>query len=157
MTTCRRRISSLFASAAVLLAFGGAGAHGQQPLDDSDVLYGALVMATNSEHPEATPDALKPQADNLRKIFGYNEFRLLGEKKKSVATGKEDWLVSSRQFFLSVDTKNKIAGGYALALQLMEEDRVLVEANVKLKRDHPLFIRGPFVGDGQILILLTVL
>ena len=89
----------------------------------------------------------------MRKIFGYNEFHLLGEKRKAIDTGQEDWLVPSRQFILRVDTSDPIADGYALALQLLEEDRVIVDASVKLKRDHPLFIRGPFVGDGQILIL----
>ncbi len=144
------------------LAFGGMTAQAQQTQPAAaaasrDVLYGALVLATKSEHPQPTPEALKAQADNLQKIFGYNEFHLLGEKKKAVNTGQEDWLVPSRQFILRVDTKNAIIDGYALALQLLEEDRVIVEANVKLKHDHPLFIRGPFVGDGQILILLTVL
>ena len=121
------------------------------------MLYGALVMATNSEHPQPIPDALKAEAAEMQKIFGYNEFQLLGEKMKAVPTGNEDWLVASRQFILNVDTQRKIAGGYALALQLREEDRVLIGADVKLRRDHPLFIRGPFMGDGQILILLTVL
>ncbi len=160
--SCRPCLRSLLATAAVSLAFGGMTAQAQQTQPAAaaasrDVLYGALVLATKSEHPQPPPEALKTQADNLQKIFGYNEFHLLGEKKKAINTGQEDWLVPSRQFILRVDTKNQIIDGYALALQLLEEDRVIVEANVKLKHDHPLFIRGPFVGDGQILILLTVL
>lgn len=155
------RIHFLLATAALSLAVMGATAHAQQSppqvAASRDVLYGALVLATKSDHPQPTPDALKPQAENLQKIFGYNDFQLLGEKKKDINTGQEDWLVPSREFILRVDTKNPIADGYALALQLLEEDRVIVDASVKLKRDHPLFIRGPFVGDGQILILLTVL
>ena len=63
----------------------------------------------------------------------------------------------SRQFFLRVDTKNPLPGGYALGLTLLRENRVLVQADVKLCRDQPLFIRGPFVGQGQLLILLMVL
>lgn len=159
--TCRLRLQSLLVSATLSLAFGGTTAHAQQsqPQDTAsrDVLYGALVMATKSDHPQPPPEALKTQAKNLEQIFGYNEFHLLGEKKKAINTGQEDWLVPSRQFILRVDTKNPIADGYALALELLEEDRVIVDASVKLKRDHPLFIRGPFVGEGQILILLTVL
>ena len=152
-TNCHRCASSLLAAAALWLAVGGSEALAQ----DSDVLYGALVLATKSEHPQPAPDALKAEAEEMQKIFGYNEFQLLGEKQKAVPTGKEDWLVASRQFILNVDTQRKIAGGYALALQLREEDRILIGADVKLRRDHPLFIRGPFMGDGQILILLTVL
>ena len=136
------------------LAFGEAQA---QENGSRAVVYGALVLATKSEHPQPTPEVLKSQAESLQKVFGYNEFRLLGEKKKAINTGQEDWLVPSRQFILHVDALSAIADGYALALALKEEDRSIVEAKVKLKRDHPLFIRGPFVGDGQILILLTVL
>ena len=160
MTRCRTFRALLF-SAAFALAFGGAEARAQQAqkvdVASRDVVYGALVMATKSEHPQPTPEALLPQADNLRKIFGYNEFRLLAEKKKAINTGQEDWEVPGRQFILRVDTQSAIADGYALGLKLVEEDRVIVEANVKLKHEHPLFIRGPFIGEGQILILLTVL
>ena len=160
MTRCRT-FRSLLVSAALSLAFGGAEARAQQiqgaGAANRDVLYGALVLATKSEHPQPTPEALRPQADNLRRIFGYNDFRLLAEKKKAINTGQEDWLMPSQQFILRVDTQSPIAEGYALGLKLVEEDRVIVEANVKLKHEHPLFIRGPFIGDGQILILLTVL
>ncbi len=122
-----------------------------------DVLYGALVMATNADHPEPPPEELRTQAANLHTVFGYNQFRLLGQKRKAVPTGKEDWLVSSREFFLRVDTKNPVPGGYAIGLQLLKENKVLVEAETKLERDRPLFIRGPFVGQGQLIILLMVL
>ena len=157
--TRRRSLRFLLVSAVLSLVFSGAEARAQQAPEAAgrDVVYGALVLATKSEHPQPTPDALLPQADNLRKIFGYNELRLIGEKKKAINTGQEDWLVPSRQFILRVDARNPIANGYALGLELREEDRVIVEADVKLKHDHPLFIRGPFIGDGQILILLTVL
>ena len=151
------RTSFLLAAAVLWLAVGASDACAQQSAEDGEVLYGALVLATRSEHPQPAPDALRDEAADMQKIFGYNQFQLLGEKKKAVPTGKEDWLVASRQFILNVDTQKKIVGGYALALKLLEEDRVLIGADVKLRREHPLYIRGPFVGDGQILILLTVL
>ena len=122
-----------------------------------DTLYGALIMATNSDHPRPPPEELRTQVENLKAVFGYSEFQLLGQKRKVVPTGKEDWLVSSRQFFLRVDTKNPVRGGYALGLELRRENAVLVQADVELRRDQPLFIRGPFVGQGQLLILLMVL
>ncbi len=122
-----------------------------------DTLFGALVLATKSDHPQPPPEALHGQAKNLEEVFGYNDFKLLGEQTKVVKTGQEDWLVPSRQFFLRVDTKNPVPGGYALGLQLLQQDRVMVEADAKLSRERPLFIRGPFVGHGQLLILLMVL
>lgn len=122
-----------------------------------DALWGALIMATNSEHPAPPPIELGPQAANLHMVFGYNQFRLLGQKRKEVPSGREDWLVSSRQFFLRVDTKKPIPGIYDVGLQLVKENKVLVEANVRLEPGRPLFIRGPFVGKGQLIIVMMVL
>ena len=158
MTRHRRLWTSLLA---VVLALGWlAGAAPRAGAQQPDTLFGALVLATKSEHPAPPPDALHGQAKNLEEVFGYNDFKLLGEKRKVVATGTEDWLVPSRQFFLRVDTKSPlpgVPGGYALGLQLLQQDHVVVDADAKLSRERPLFIRGPFVGHGQLLILLMVL
>ncbi len=124
---------------------------------EGETLYGALIVATNADHPTPPPEEIRAQAENLHAVFGYNDFRVVGQKRKCVTKGTEDWLVPSRQFFLRVDTKNVVAGGYALGLELLKEDRVIVEADVKLNRERPLFIRGPLVGQGQLIILLMVL
>ena len=124
---------------------------------EGDTLYGALILATNNDdHPAPVPPELAKQAANLENVFGYNEFRLVGQKHQPLTTATEDWLVSGHQFFLKINTKNPVMGGYALAVQLLKENRVLVEADVKLSRERPLFIRGPFVGQGQLIILLMV-
>ena len=162
MTRSCPRFPSLPAAASLGLAVGlwvaaAAMARAQQPSPRPDVLYGALVMATKSDHPQPPPEALRGQAKNLEEVFGYNEFKVVGERRKTVVTGQEDWLVPSRQFFLRVDTKSPIQGGYSLGLQLLQQDRVVVDADAKLSRERPLFIRGPFVGQGQLLILLMVL
>jgi hypothetical protein len=158
---CRSRHSVAVLVASVLLVAGffcatAVCAQAQQAAT-ADVLFGALVMATTSEHPQPAPEGLQGQAKNLEEVFGYNDFKVLGEKRKTITTGKEDWLVPSRQFFLRVDTKHAIPGGYEVGLQLLQQDRVMVEAEAKLSRERPLFIRGPFVGQGQLLILLMVL
>ena len=124
---------------------------------EGETLYGALIMATNVEHPSQPPEELRSQAANLHTIFGYNEFRVLGNKRKPVTKVPEDWLVPSKQFFLRVDTKNPVPGGYVFGLELLKDDHPIVEANVRLNRERPLFISGPFVGRGQLIILLMVL
>lgn len=124
---------------------------------EGDTLFGALIMATNNDdHPAPVPPELAKQAANLESVFGYNEFRLVGQKHQPLTTATEDWLVSGHRFFLKINTKNPVMGGYALAVQLLKENRVLVDADVKLSRERPLFIRGPFVGQGQLIILLMV-
>lgn len=121
-----------------------------------DTLYGALVMASNVEHPAEAPPAIRPEADNLRAVFGYNDFVILGQKRKPMVDGTDDWLVSSPKFFLRVDTKKPVPGGYALALQLFCEKRIIAQARAKLTRETPLFIRGPMVARGQLIILLKI-
>ncbi len=137
----------------ILLGLGGVKSAQAQ----GDTLYGALILATKVDHPASPPDELRSQAASLRTVFGYNEFRVLGHRRESVKKGTEDWLVPSRQFFLRVDTKNPVTGGYLLGLELLKEDRVIVQADVKLDRERPLFISGPLVGQGQLIILLMVL
>lgn len=129
------------------------------PVPPVDVLYGALILATRSDDPKPAelPAPLRPMAKQLG-VFGYNQFQVLGEKQAAVPTGTEDWLVPSRQFFLRVDTRTRLpeGDGYQLGLQLFQHDRPLPTVNARLRRDRPLFIRGPMVGEGQLIILLRV-
>lgn len=125
----------------------------------NDTLYGALILATNDPaDPTELPPTLRPLAQQLG-AFGYTHFRLLGEKTKAVPTGTEDWLVPSRQFYLRVDTKSRLpdGSGYRLGLQLLQHDRLLREVDYTLRREHPLFIRGPMLGAGQLVVLLAVM
>ncbi|MBV9126761.1 MAG: hypothetical protein JO117_01605 [Verrucomicrobia bacterium] len=124
---------------------------------EADTLWGGLILATNEASPAQLPQELQAQERQLS-AFGYNQFRLLGHNTKTVPTGTEDWLVPGQRYSLKVDTKHPLpAGGYALGLQLFQEQRLLVEAEVNLHRRRPLFIRGPQVGRGQLIIMLMVL
>ena len=130
------------------------------PTPAVDVLYGALILATRNDdpHPAELPAPLRPLAKQLG-VFGYNQFQMLGEKRAAVPTGTEDWLVPSRQFFLRVDTRTRLpeGDGYQLDLQLFQHDRPLTTVDCRLRRERPLFIRGPLVGAGQLIILLRML
>ena len=131
-----------------------------QPTPAVDVLYGALILATHTDDPRPAelPVPLRPLAKQLG-VFGYNQFQVLGEKRAAVPTGTEDWLVPSRQFFLRVDTRTRLpeGDGYQLDLQLFQHDRPLTTVDCRLRRDRPLFVRGPLVGAGQLIILLRML
>ena len=151
-----RRFAAAKAAVSLLLVIW-AGALAPAAEAEGDVLYGAILMATAEENPTPIPPELKTQAANLEEVFGYNQYRILGQKKKTVTIGTEDWVVPSRKFFLHVDTKSPVPSGYALGLQLLRDDKVIVSADVKLSRERPLYIRGPFVGEGQLIILLMVL
>ena len=72
-------------------------------------------------------------------------------------TGSEDWLAQSKYFSLHVDSKQgNDKTGYVLDLKLFRENNLLLETETKLTKESPLVIRGPQVGDGQLILLLVV-
>jgi hypothetical protein len=71
-------------------------------------------------------------------------------------TGEEDWLAASKYFSLQVDSKGETTAGYHLNLKLFQEKNLLLETEAKLSKASPLVIKGPQVGDGQLLLLLVV-
>ena len=126
-----------------------------------DVIWGGLILAENPSKdaapktPTKWPAALAGREKQISRIFGYKELNVIGQAQQTIKTGEEDWLVPSKRFYLKVDTKNPIPHGYLLALELYQEDKLLVEATIKLARGNPLYIRGPQVGSGQLIIALV--
>ena len=112
-------------------------------------------MAENAEKPHAVPSQLGRIEKTLIDLFGYNQFEVIGESNKTLKTGDEDWLASSKYFSLHVDSKGETAAGYLLNLKLFQEKSVLLETEAKLGK-KPLVIKGPQVGDGQLLLVLVV-
>ena len=41
-------------------------------------------------------------------------------------------------------------------LKLFQESNLLLEWEVKLSKERPIIVKGPQVGDGQLLLLLVV-
>ena len=137
-------------SAAVALMFSVAAANG------SENVWSGLVIANNASKPTPTPPELKRIEQTLKALFGYNQFKLIGQANKRLEKGDEDWMASSKYFALHVDSKGETDSGYLLDLQLFQEKKLLLETETKLSKRSPLVIRGPQVGDGQLLLLLVV-
>jgi hypothetical protein len=119
-------------------------------------VWSGLVMANNVAQPEAIPPELHRVEGTLKALFGYNQFKLIGQSQKTLATGGEDWLASSKYFSLHVDSKGETAAGYLLNLKLFQEKNMLLETEAKLSKASPLVIKGPQVGDGLLLLVLVV-
>ena len=122
----------------------------------SRTVWSGLVIANNVEKPDAIPAELKQMEGTLKNLFGYNQFQVIGQSRKALVTGSEDWLASSKYFSLHVDSKGNNEAGYVLTLQLFQEKNLLLETDAKLSRASPLVIKGPQVGDGQLLLVLVV-
>ena len=99
------------------------------------------------------------QCTSSRRIFIkiYNQYTVIGQSRKALVTGSEDWMAQSKYFSLHVDSKQgNDKTGYVLDLKLFQEKNLLLETEAKLSKESPLVIKGPQVGDGQLLLLLVV-
>jgi hypothetical protein len=119
-------------------------------------VWTGIVIANNVPQPEPTPPELSRIQDTLKELFGYNQFRLIGQSNKRLEKGDEDWMAASKYFALKVDSKGQSDSGYLLDLHLYQEKKLLLETETKLSKRSPLVIRGPQIGDGQLLLLLVV-
>jgi hypothetical protein len=123
----------------------------------AQTVWSGLVIANNVAQPNPVPPELTRMESTLKELFGYNQFKVIGQSSKSLVTGDEDWLASSKYFSLHVDSKEgNDKSGYVLNLKLFQERSLLLETDAKLSKASPLVIKGPQVGDGQLLLLLVV-
>jgi hypothetical protein len=146
-----QRHSYFLIGVSLALIWGGAATAGA-----SQMVWSGLVIANNVAQPDKIPSELNRIEGTLKALFGYNQFKVIGQSRKTLVTGSEDWLASSKYFSLSVDSKREIDAGYLLNLKLFQEKNLLLETEAKLSKASPLVIKGPQVGDGQLLLVLVV-
>ena len=120
------------------------------------VVWSGIVIAENAAEPEHVPAELTKLEPTLKELFGYNQFQIIGQSRKILQTGQEDWLANSKYFGLHVDARGENDAGYALNLKLYKENEVLLETDANLSKSSPLVIKGPQVGSGQLLLVLVV-
>jgi hypothetical protein len=118
-------------------------------------VWSGLVMAQNSDKPHPAPAQLASLEKTLVELFGYNQFDIIGESSKTLNTGQEDWLATSKYFSLHVDARGVNEAGYELNLKLFQDKQLLLETDTKLSKQSPLVIKGPQVGGGQLLLVLV--
>ena len=136
---------------ALFLTLGVLSAHA-----DGDRIWSALVLATKENPARPIPEKLTQFAPTIAKVFGYNSLYLLGEKKRDLVSGGEEWLVPSKEFFMKVLVIERNPTFYRLRLELYRDKNLLVTTEVKLAKDAPLYIRGPQWGGGQLVFLAEV-
>jgi hypothetical protein len=122
----------------------------------AETVWSGLVIAENVTQPQPVPSELTRIEGLLKRFFGYNQFQVIGQSQKTLKTGQEDWLATSKFFGLHVDARGETQGGYVLNLKLYKEKELLLETETKLSKRSPLVIKGPQVGGGQLLLVLVV-
>ena len=119
-------------------------------------VWSGLVIANNVPQPEPIPSELKKLEGTLKGLFGYNQFKVIGQSQETLKTGAEDWNATSKYFALRVNAKGKEEGAYLLNVRLFQEAKLLLEMDTRFSKSSPLVIKGPMVGDGQLLLVLVV-
>jgi hypothetical protein len=126
------------------------------PIEAAQTVWSGLVIAENVPQPSPIPPELTRIEGSLKRFFGYNQFQVIGHSQKTLKTGQEDWLATSKFFGLHVDARGETPAGYVLNLKLYKEKELLLETDAKLSERSPLVIKGPQVGSGQLLLVLVV-
>jgi hypothetical protein len=145
------RRSVLLLGLVLALIFGGVEARG------AETVWSGLVIANNAAKPEPPSPELTYLEETLKDWFGYNQYKVIGQSRRVLVTGSEDWLAQSKYFSLHVDSKEgNDKTGYRVNLKLFQESSLLLELEAKLSKGHPIILKGPQVGDGQLLLVLVV-
>jgi len=122
----------------------------------SENVWSGLVVATNVTNPAPLPAEMHRMKGTLERTFGYNQFEIIGQARKTLQSGEENWLASSKHFSLHVDSRGATHYGYRLKLDLYQDHQVLLETDATLSKSSPLVVKGPQIGAGQLLLLLVV-
>src|SRR5438067_7184696 len=99
----------------------------------AETVWSGLVIAENVAQPESIPPELTRIERLLKELFGYNQFQVIGQSRKTLKTGQEDWLATSKFFGLHVDARGESEAGYDLNLKLYKEKELLLETDAKLR------------------------
>ena len=126
-----------------------------------DKVWSAVLYASNASSPKEPPEELKPIAGRLKRVFGYNQYEIIGSDDAQLTDGGEFQLKPTKMFWMNVKARRasikEARGGYLFSVQLYQEKRALVDTVALFAPDSPLFFRGPLHGKGQILIVLQVI
>src|SRR5437773_2848606 len=90
------------------------------------MVWSGLVIAENVQEPTPIPSELVRFEETLKELFGYNQFQVIGESRKTLKTGEENWLAWSKYFALHVDAQGETDAGYVLNLKLYKEKELLL-------------------------------
>lgn len=125
-----------------------------------DKIWSAVLLATNVKSPRQPPDELKPVAARLQRIFGYNQFEIVGRDTEKLEDDAKLSLTPTKTFWLNLQARRASSpdarGGYLFNLLLYQNERPLVDTVAVIAPASPLFFRGPMSSKGQVIIVLQV-
>jgi hypothetical protein len=128
-------------------------------LHGEEKIWSALVLASDPASgrvPAPPPPELAGYVKTLTKVFGYQQFEILGTASKAMGRDQQErWLVPSPTFLVGAQAR-RVGGEYLIQLEVFQESRRLVQAEAKLGPQSPLFIGGPRHARGQLLVVFEI-
>src|SRR5215212_3399758 len=92
-----------------------------------DKIWCGVVLATNVDNPKKPPGELREFATRLERVFGYNQFELVGSASNAIGDKTESWLAPNQSFSLELKARRAMSrdarGGYLLNIQLFQSKR----------------------------------
>src|SRR5262245_61371888 len=64
----------------------------------STKIWSALVLATNADDPKPAPSELREFTPKMKKVFGYNQFQLIGSTSQEIGDRTPSRLAPSKSF-----------------------------------------------------------
>ena len=126
------------------------------PAEEGQSVWGAVVFAVNDRKGAPLPAKLGPFEKTLRTYFGYDRYEIVGENMIPLDLQKGPWLIPSDELYLKVFLEKKEGPAHLLYLELYQGKKQILTSRARLGVGGPLFIRGPFWGQGQLIIMLMV-
>jgi hypothetical protein len=140
----------------ILISVSGIVSQAESEVRRGDEIWTCVLFATNEHPPNAPPRWLAPFSGRLRKIFGYNQFMVIGRHVETMAISDGQWFIPTRQFFLEVETRQSRSGAYDLHFTLWHERKMILKTEARVMPGSPLFVRGPQYGRGQLIFVVAV-
>jgi hypothetical protein len=78
---------------------------GASPVRAQDTIWGAVLLASNAAQPSETPPELRGLAERLGRIFGYNQWVVLGSSTEKIDDQVERMLIPTKHFSLNVKAR----------------------------------------------------
>jgi hypothetical protein len=111
----------------------------------------SLIHAQNKGIEETMPIPAKLRK-SLDLLFGYSKYRVLGEARSDLSSGKEVPFQPNSLFYIKLSRVTDQPNCYSF--ELMQEDASLVKGKYSPKKEVPLIIRGPFYDKGNLILVI---
>jgi hypothetical protein len=113
-----------------------------------------LIRASNEAPSDASLNQLHP---HLKHQFGYQHYRLLGNKQDALKLKTARKLDVGEGFFVVATLRSSKKHVHEIDIEWTSGTTKLVSTTVKMSEGSQVFVKGPGVGNDWIVLALSVL